>query len=84
MVSGGSSRFIPVAMPSGFRQQSVKIMRVFMVTVGTFHAGQLLLIPFAAVSPWIAGGIYAYIGLIGVAMTFRLIRLLKRTPKHTN
>lgn len=53
-----------------------------LITLGTFHAGQLLLIAFAPITPWLTITVYMYILAIGLVMTIRAIRILRLHPKN--
>ncbi len=63
----------------GWRSNS--LLNTTVVTAGTFHAGQLLLLAFAPLAPWVTILVYLYIFLIGIVMTIRAIRILRLQPK---
>jgi len=57
------------------------IWKTALITLGTFHSGQLLLIAFAPIASWLTIAVYVYILAIGIVMTIRAILMLRLQPK---
>jgi len=59
------------------KPRSNSFWKTALITMGTFHAGQLVLIAFAPIASWLTIAVYVYILAIGIVMTIRAILILR-------
>ena len=63
------------------KPRDISYWKTAAITLGTFHVGQFLLIALAPIAPWVTIAVYLYIFAVGLAMSMRVIKILRLHPK---